>query len=442
MGVIAGTNMPKGLVFFVDPGNRKSDLYNNTQETNILAAWRLYWGESTTGGVSGYGANGSASEQSRGHRSNDPWGSTSWTWRSTPDATSGADGGWNSSYYSIDTSYTYRWSVWVKRYTSGTGGTFYLGMNPAPIRNDNNAVQSNPYWHCPSISSLALNQWYLVVGHCFYEGYAGGRHPNSGYWYKDSNGVIQKTDLGFCNCGDQDVRWNPGTTTAMHRSYHYYTTNTASGIEWSSPRVDKCDGTEPTIGEIMNQGEGQIVDMVNGHRLTLGQGTSTRSGGDGNAGVVTLYENSEGYMRNSTFNLASSDNTVIYFGRKYSSSGDGRMLTALNNNWLLGFHDTTYGDYFAEGWVYGGTGTSADNTWRMYTGTGNLSTDQWSVWINDQKIATNNGGSQGPNGWNINSQYSQYSFGQIGAIMAWNRVLSDDEIRNVYRIMGKKHGLS
>jgi hypothetical protein len=78
----------------------------------------------------------------------------------------------------------------------------------------------------------------------------------------------------------------------------------------------------------------------------------------------------------------------------------------------------------------------------MYTGTGNIAADQWSVWENDTKLVTNSGGSQGPNGWNINSQYSQYSFGQIGAIMAWNRVLSDDEIRNVYRIIGKKYGLS
>lgn len=440
MGVSAGPNIAKdGLVFYFDPDNRRSNLNWGARSSNAIANWHLYWGESSSGGVSGFGANGSASEQLRAYQTDDPWGGTSWTWRSTPDATSGPDGGWNSSYYGIDTSYTYRWSTWVRRYTAGTGGTFYLGMNPAPIRNDTNAVQSNPYWYCPAISNLTQGQWYLVVGHCFYEGYSGGRHPDSGYWYIDSNGTAQKVDLGFCNCGDQDVRWNPGTTTSMHRSYHFYTTNTASGLEWLAPRVDKCDGNEPSISELMRQGDGQLIDMVGGHRFNTGRGTQTRLDGDGGTGVVTLYENSEGKLYNNTFNLANSDNTVIYFARKYSSSGDGRMLTALNNNWLLGFHDTTHGDYYAEGWVYNGTGTSADNTWRMYTGTGNLATDQWSVWENDTKLATNTGGSQGPNGWNINQQYSQYSFGQIGAIMAWNRVLSDDEIKHIYRTIGKKY---
>ena len=272
MGVAGGPNIERdGLVFAIDASSRRSTL-RATEDSNILpSAHNWTTGE---GNQTGYSGNGSSSEQNRVSVNDDPWGRTSITWKTTPDATSGADGGWNSTYYSIDTNYTYRWSVWVRRYTEGTGGTFYLGMNPAPIRNDDNTVQGNPYWYCPSISSLTYNRWYLVVGFCFHQNYTGGRHPDSGYWYKDESGNVLKTDLGFCNTGQSDVRWNPGTTSAQHRTYHYYTTNTSSGIEFAYPRVDKIDGNEPSISELIYRGESGVRGLVTKSFLTLSGGIS------------------------------------------------------------------------------------------------------------------------------------------------------------------------
>jgi len=251
-----------GLVFSADVYDPQSNFLVRS-ESNILND-PYYW-SAGTGSASGYGNNGSASEQDRAIR-DDPFGGKTMTWRSTPDSTSGADGGWNSSYYAVDTAYTYRWSTWVRRYTSGTGGTFYLGMNPAPIRNDNNGVQGNPYFTCPSISSLSQDVWYLVIGHCFYEGYSGSpiNHPDTG-WYQQNADKVSVTKIATkstCNTGG-DVRWNPGTTTSMHRSYHFYTTNTASGIEWAYPRLDKCDGTEPTLKELASRGPGKFYNRVN-----------------------------------------------------------------------------------------------------------------------------------------------------------------------------------
>lgn len=270
-----------GLLRAYDASSRRSTL-RVTQTSNILPDPNNW--TTGTGGQSGYGVNGSNSEQNRVVVNDDPWGRTSIVWRTTPDSVSGPDGGWNSSYYSVDTNFTYRYSVWVRRHTSGTGGTFYLGMNPAPIRNDTGAVQSNPYWHCPSIASLAFNQWYLVVGHCFYQGYSGGRHPESG-WYANGTKV---GEIGFCNVGTADVRWNPGTTTAMHRVYHYYTTNVNSGIEFAYPRVDKCDGTEPSIDELLNVGESGWVDVKNSSEANLLNGINHVNSG------VSSYFNLDG----------------------------------------------------------------------------------------------------------------------------------------------------
>lgn len=250
MSAFQGPNLAlqDDLVIAVDGGNVRSTM-RPLQSSNILPNPHDW----TTGndGSSGYGRNGDAAEQLRAWVDDDPWGRRSIIWRTVPDATSGADGGWNSSSYSIDRAYTYRWSVWVRRHTSGTGGTFYFGLNPAPIRNDTNASQSNPYFTYPAQSLLTQNTWYLVVAHCFYEGYSGNRHPDSG-WYE--NGV-KIADKHYGNVGQQDVRWDPTTTTAIHRTYHYYTTNTSSGLEFAFPRLDKLDGTQPSVAELISNGE-------------------------------------------------------------------------------------------------------------------------------------------------------------------------------------------
>jgi hypothetical protein len=73
-----------------------------------------------------------------------------------------------------------------------------------------------------------------------------------------------------------------------------------------------------------------------------------------------------------TLNLASTNNTVTYLSRQTGGS-NGRVLTS-TNNWLMGYHAGTQGDYYAEGWVNDATDAS-DTTWRVFTGTGNISTD-------------------------------------------------------------------
>lgn len=249
-----------------------------------------------TGGSTGYGANGSSTEQLRVLVSNDPWGRNSVVWRTTPDDISGADGGWNSNYYPVDVQYTYRYSVWIRRHTAGTGGTCYMGMNPNPIRNDNGASQGNPYFTYPSIASLTQNVWYLVVAHVFYAGYTGGRHPKSG-WYENGDKI---SDKSYGNCGDQDTRWSDTTTSAQHRAYHYYTTNTASGIEFAYPRIDKVDGNEPTIEQMLFRGESGVQNLIK---------NSTNS-------VITPYNNGsygrlvDDYRQLNWFNMDGTDDYI------------------------------------------------------------------------------------------------------------------------------------
>ncbi len=175
-----------------------------------------------------------------------------------------------------------------------------------------------------------------------------------------------------------------------------------------------------------------------GNNITLGPSVSfVNSFG----GVLNFPQNGDGYGRNTSMNLSSSNFTVMSFVRKNSNGNSGRTITAYNNNWLLGHHDSTYGDYYAEGWVNDPASPPSDTTWRMFTGTGNISSDSYSLYINDQLILTNSGGSQGPNGWNLNNQYGQSSDCQISTLLCYNRVLSTEEVQQNFNSFRGRYGL-
>ena len=439
MASVSGSKIPtNGLICVLDAASPKSALHKK-QSSNILQDPHL-WVDNTTGGSTGYGSNGSTTEQLRAVINDDPWGGRSVIWRTTPDNVSGADGGWNTSSYAIDRLYTYRWSVWVRRHTAETGGTFYLGLNPAPIRNDNDAVQSNPYFTYPAISSLTQNQWYLVVGHCFYENYTGGRHPDSG-WYE--NGV-KIADKSYGNVGTQDVRWDPSTTSALHRAYHYYTTNINSGIEFAFPRLDKCDGTQPTIQELINVGESQWKDASKtGNNGSIRFGTNVTWSAD-NGGVFNFDAVIDGsYITVDGFDLSTNDNTVIVASR-YSGASRGRVLTANSNNWLLGHHSDGAERYYANSWVRN-VGTAGDLTWGIHVATHNYAGDLASYWKNGVKIVADSAAAtNGPNGFSIGRYYgsnSQYSTAQVAYVAVYNRVLSDSEIINATKALRGRFGL-
>jgi hypothetical protein len=161
---------------------------------------------------------------------------------------------------------------------------------------------------------------------------------------------------------------------------------------------------------------------------------------DSFAGVLNFPKDANGYGRNTTLNLRSSNYTVMSFVRKNLLEDSGRTIAAYYNNWLLGHHDTTYGDYYANGWVYAGAGTS-DTIWRMFTGTGHITNDVYNLYINNNFVIGGSGGSQGPHGWNLNSQYSQYSDCQISNLICYNRVLSLSEIQQNYNALKGRFGL-
>jgi len=475
MGASTGLNIPtNGLTHLWDASSVDGNPWKH-QRSNILNPW-LTWPEGTNS-CTGYNRNGDAGEQLRQDTGGSlpPEGSFSGVvpsidiadvvWTTTPDSTSGADGGWNSDYYTIDTNFTYRYSIWVRRHTTGTGGRMYHGMSPNPIRNDNGASQGNPYFSYPAQSAFEYNQWYLHVAHVHYEGYTGGRHPHTG-WYKLRNASNQIGDLNgryleyvpsidnyYGNCGDADQRWASGTTTARNRVYHFYTTNTSSGLQFAYPRIDKMDGTEPSLNQLATNAKYGFKNLIgttqsgHGHHNNLNS-MNNWSYLEENGVEFLRYSgsSSHNYPMRMFCNYTTSDYTVVAVSR-YAPGGSpkGRIVSSITNNWLLGHWSDTTENHYAAGWVSSVDAGGTDTNWRIYTATGRPGADRYDFWVNGVRIVNNStGGSQGPSGFGLmhyDPGNSEWTNGDIAYLSVYNRELSDAEIKKIYQTLKGRYGL-
>lgn len=141
-------------------------------------------------------------------------------------------------------------------------------------------------------------------------------------------------------------------------------------------------------------------------------------------------------------NLSSGAYTIMGAAR-YSGGSNGRIISSINNNWLLGHWSNSVANHYAEGWVTGVGAGGSDQNWRIYAATGDSSSDNWKFYINGILNADNSGGSQGPNGIQIGGFAGAYepTDGQCGFVLAYNRILSADEILQNYNAVRSRFDL-
>jgi hypothetical protein len=235
-----------GITASLDAGDRKNSFLPFSTFLN-MSTWAL-----GSGGCSGYNQNGNTNENER-VTGTDPWSNSTTVWESRPSGDNYADGGWNTDWYNIDRTKLYRFSVWVKRTTTSSGGTSYFGLygntGGGVERLDGGGTEGNPYWECNGTGAYTKDVWYLLVGHCFPYGTVGvanNKHPDTGRYTVDG----RNGDLNFCNIGG-DVKWLSDTTQTLHRTYHYYCADNTTRLQWFDPRIDLCDGTEPSISDLL-----------------------------------------------------------------------------------------------------------------------------------------------------------------------------------------------
>ena len=181
-------------------------------------------------------------------------------------------------------------------------------------------------------------------------------------------------------------------------------------------------GTFDTTAWLDKSGTGNTGTLINGPTY------SSSSGG------VIVTDGVDDYVNFNNINLSTGAYTVIAAVR-YSGSTRGRIITAINNNWLMGNWSNSTENYYAEGWVTGSSVGASDTNWRILAATGNTATDVWQMYVNGVLTAENNGGSAGPNGLSICGN-PERSTSETGFVLAYNRVLSASEIKqnfNAYR---------
>lgn len=229
----------------LDPSSQRSVKYNDSVNLLDYSTW-IVGNTSATGFSRNGGSNENMIVTGTG-----PFGESATLWETRASGNSGGDGGWNSSYVSTDNRKTYRISVWVKRTSSTSSGTFYLGTNgggACVLQSSNQASQCNPYFECYGTGGYAKDVWYLVVGHVLPYGTATNtRHPESGIYTIESGKVRQHHG---CNVGP-DMIHAAGTTSLRHRTYHYYCSDNTTRLQFAYPRLEEVTETTPTALEML-----------------------------------------------------------------------------------------------------------------------------------------------------------------------------------------------
>lgn len=212
---------------------------NNSNSANLLAPYLQNW-TIGTGSVSGFGQNGATSENSR-ELGRNHIGEEVVLWKATPDASSNADGGWNTSWiYGINPNTSYRYSVWIKKTASNNGSTYFgFYANDSGSLTLNGTYNSNPYFFAGDLPKL--NRWYLLVGYVHKSSHTGT--TNTGGIYDGSTGEKVRTIT--------DYKLKNTVTALRHRSYLYYDTNTLDRQYFYEPRIDRINGNEPSIHELL-----------------------------------------------------------------------------------------------------------------------------------------------------------------------------------------------
>ncbi|WP_299627680.1 DUF6443 domain-containing protein [uncultured Tenacibaculum sp.] len=274
----------------------------NTVSSNVIP---LDWTSGNTGSTDFFNKNGTDSE-SRIVSGTTPFGDTDLLWECIPDAASGPDGGWNTDYFKIDNTKSYRYSVWVKRIGSHNGTIYHGTQN---VRNLDGTTNGNPYFWQGFLPQL--DTWYLLVGVIHPHSYTSSRGTGtSGVYDVNGNKILEGNEF----------KWHSGVQTTRLRNYLYYSTNTSVRQYFWSPLFQELDGSELPLDALKNRpttlvGEEQINDIVT-HVSYDNLGRQTKeylpfTNGSNNAN-----------LRTGNVELA----TQSYYGKKYAKDFAGVSL--------------------------------------------------------------------------------------------------------------------
>ena len=210
-----------------------------------------------------------------------PFGATDLLWKCGNDAASDADGGWNTDYFKIDTSKTYRYTVWVKRTGSASGYAYHGTQNVNNLDGTNNA---NPYFWSGTLPQA--DTWYLMVGVVHPHTYSSTTDSGeAGIYDSSGNKVLDGTEF----------KWQSTNDVTRFRNYLYYSTDVNVRQYFYKPLLQVKDGSEWQLEDLLSNSQAKDIvthmeyDAIGRqHKEFLPYASATNSlGFQANAGIIT-----------------------------------------------------------------------------------------------------------------------------------------------------------
>ena len=157
-------------------------------------------------------------------------------------------------------------------------------------------------------------------------------------------------------------------------------------------------------------------------------------------GGCFLFNGSSNYI-SIPVNYTTGTWTVIGASR-YTGSIRGRVIASTGNEFIMGHHSGYVGMLYCSGTVINDP-YPGDILWRIFAASGSSVADSWQMYLNGYQIASNNGGTAGPNGIELGGCYgtAEMSECEVAFILVYNRVLTPDEITQIYVTKSARFGL-
>lgn len=457
MGVGIGPNIENfgDVVFCVDAADEIS--YRDRYRTQTGYDYGLWFEGDTGNSIGGFSDYANVDQNRRVWASDDgitdPWGNDCIVWRcysgDTYDETYPSQGGIYCNSVSIDNTKMYRVAYWDRR-NNGDNETYarhYIGLNGYGSVNGvkrltNETVNTNPYFNINYYNEAPANQniWYLTVGHIYpYDTtYTSNQHPDSGT-YTVSGGRIDDTFVYG------DYRWIAETTTGRPRALNVYRGYDSGTTHWiMMPRFDICDGTEPSIEDLVSGRTDYWWDMNNfthdGYSINGAEFFSGLTGGDAylqfeDNDYVNCGDISSANFSNLTVEMWFNwDGTVVnnYAGLWYktNSSDIGRML--INSGGLF-LEQNGNGNFFS-------VSSITSDTWYHVIYTYNQSAGYEYIYCNGEQYGSlSRSGDISQNSTDLYIGYGSandenYAFsGKIATMKVYNVAFSEADIIKRYK---------
>lgn len=205
----------------------------------------------------------------------DPFGKNIPLWEAYSINGSSAGGGIYVNAIPIDNTKLYRMSFWERRVTNSTAtyGMYYFGLNGYGSTNGvwalgSTSYNTNPYFYYTQYNAawLQSGNWHLVVAHVWpYTYESTNKHNDSGIYDTSGTKILTVSDF----------RWTPNTTTGRSRTLMVYQPNAEGVLHHACyPRIDICDGTEPSIQDLLEGIDSRAYEL---NKASNGLGTAPLS---------------------------------------------------------------------------------------------------------------------------------------------------------------------